>query len=168
MSRLRTAIRIVLGSLMFAAVSINLANIVGRYAFSKPVFWAEEAMVFLQVWCVLIGAALVSYENAHLRMDAFEHPAPRPIKRGFNNFTGILMLAVSCTLAWVSVRVVIGMMNGDQRSIALEIPMAVPYAALPIGFSIVALVAVLRLVNVLRGRDIAAALSQDDAQQPPA
>ena len=49
MARLLTLIRIVLGSLMLAAVVINFSNVVGRYAFSKPIFWADEAMVFIQI-----------------------------------------------------------------------------------------------------------------------
>src|SRR5438034_6269102 len=145
MSRLQHLIKVLLGSLMFTAVAINLANMVGRYAFSRPIFWAEEGMVFIQVWCVIIGAVLVSYENAHLRMDAFEHLAPPGIKRWFDSLTGIVMVAVALAVAWASAGIVIGMVGSDQRSIALEIPMAIPYAALPIGFFIIALVTSLRL-----------------------
>lgn len=152
MSRLLTMIKVLLGSLMLTAVGINLANIVGRYAFSRPIFWAEEGMVFIQVWCVVIGAVLVSYDDAHLRMDAFEHLAPLRIKRRFDYLTGAIMLVVAVAVTWASAGIVIGMLGSDQRSMAMDIPMAIPYAALPIGFSIIALVTALRLLHLARSR----------------
>ncbi len=162
MPRLLAALRIVLGSLMFAAVTINLANIVGRYGFSKPVFWAEEAMVFIQIWCVIIGAALVSYEHAHLRMDAFEHLVPRRFKRWLDAITGLVMVVVALTIAWVSVGIVNGMINNDVRSVALELPMAVPYGILPIGFALIALFAALRLIKLVRGHEAKQAPSGEE------
>ncbi len=81
MTRLLSLIRALLGTLMLAAVAINFANVVGRYAFSAPIFWAEEALVFMNVWCVLLGAGIVAHANAHLRMDAFEAIAPPRVKR---------------------------------------------------------------------------------------
>ena len=151
MSTLKRLIRMLLGGLMFVAVAINLANVVGRYAFSKPLFWAEEAMVFIQVWCVLIGAALVSYANSHLRMDAFEHLAPPAAKRWFAQLATLLAALVGASLTWVSARIVYAMVISDQRSMALEIPMAIPYAALPAGFAIITLIAVRRLVRAASG-----------------
>jgi TRAP-type C4-dicarboxylate transport system permease small subunit len=47
--------------------------------------------------------------------------------------------------------VVLGMIASDQRSVALELPMALPYAALPVGFSLIALLALVRLWQLLRG-----------------
>ncbi len=49
-------IRAVLGSLIFLGVLINFANVVGRYVFLKPIIWAEEILVFIMVWCVMLGA----------------------------------------------------------------------------------------------------------------
>ena len=144
-ARVRTGVRVLLGSLILIAVGINLANIVGRYVFSSPIFWAEESIVFIQIWCVLVGAALVSFENAHLRMDAFEHLAPVRIKALFGRVALILTVIVAALVAGVSATVVAGMFTSDQRSMALELPMALPYAAFPIGFALIALVAAAQL-----------------------
>lgn len=59
-------IRAVLGALILAGVGINFANVVGRYVFLKPIIWAEEVLVFIMVWCVMLGATLVTWENQHL------------------------------------------------------------------------------------------------------
>ena len=44
------------GVLFFIAMLINIANVIGRYVFSAPVFWAEEVLVFIIVWtCSMQG-----------------------------------------------------------------------------------------------------------------
>ena len=149
---LRTGIRVLLGILILVAVGINLANIIGRYVFSKPIFWAEEGIVFILVWCVLVGAALVSFENAQLKMDAFEHLAPKRLKSYLGNLAVVLTLVVASVLTVISATVVTGMFQSDQRSIALDIPMALPYAALPVGFALIAVVAAARLIAAARAR----------------
>jgi TRAP-type C4-dicarboxylate transport system permease small subunit len=150
MTGLLRAIQLLLGTLMLAAVAVNFSNVVGRYAFSKPIFWAEEAIVFLLIWCVLVGAALVSISGAHLRMDAFEHFAPPQIRRCFERCIDLMTIGVGTTLAVVSARIVIGMVESDQRTIALEIPMALAYAALPIGFALIAAVGTVRIIMTWR------------------
>ena len=38
------------------AIAINLANVVGRYVFAAPVFWAEEVLMFMIIWGIYIAA----------------------------------------------------------------------------------------------------------------
>jgi TRAP-type C4-dicarboxylate transport system permease small subunit len=150
MSRLVAFARFVLGTLMLTAVAINFANVVGRYAFASPIFWAEEAMVFLQVWCVFIGAALITRTYEHLRMNAVEALAPPAVRYAIELATSALLAATGLLVAAVSARVVLQMFDNDQRSVALDIPMALPYAALPLGFLLIALLAAHRLWRLLR------------------
>ena len=150
MNRLARAISIFIGTLLIAAVLVNLANVAGRYLFDKPIFWAEEAMVFLQIGMVIIGAALVSRDNAHLRMDAAEHFMPARLKRALDIAAGVITVAIALVVVWQSADIVIGMAHNDQRSVALEAPLAVPYFAFPLGFALIALFALLHVVRRMR------------------
>ena len=150
MNRLARAISILIGTLLIAAVLVNLANVAGRYLFDKPIFWAEEAMVFLQIGMVIIGAALVSRDNAHLRMDAAEHFMPARLKRSLDIAAGIITVVIALVVVWQSADIVIGMAHNDQRSVALEAPLAVPYFAFPLGFALIALFALLHVVRRMR------------------
>lgn len=156
-TRALSLIRVLLGTLMLAAVAINFANVVGRYAFSAPIFWAEEALVFINVWCVLLGAGMVAHANAHLRMDAFEAIAPPRVKRWIDAAAAGLMGAAAIVVCWVSVGIVAGMVESDQRSVALELPMAIPYGAMPIGFALIGLIALARVMKLVRGGEPAPA-----------
>src|SRR5215813_12867365 len=53
------------------AVVINIVNVVGRYLFSAPIFWAEEVLVFMVVWAVFLAAVAITFNGAHLSMDLF-------------------------------------------------------------------------------------------------
>jgi TRAP-type C4-dicarboxylate transport system permease small subunit len=150
MNHLVRGVSWIVGLLLIAAVAINFSNVFGRYILDEPLGWADEAMGFLQVAMVVIGAALVTRENAHLRMDAVEHLMPERLKRRINIATLLLTVVVALTVVWMSLRIVSGLVENDTRSVSLEIPQAIPYMAFPIGFSLIALFALLRLIGLLR------------------
>ena len=152
MKRLVTALSVFVGTVLCIAVAINFSNVFGRYVLGKPNFWAEEAMGFLQVVLVIVGAALVTRDNAHLRMDAVEHLMPARLKRWIDVLAGVLTVAVALTVAWISTGVVAGMLENDQRSMGVEIPLGIPYSAFPLGFALIALFAFLRVLELLRRR----------------
>src|SRR4026207_676919 len=60
---------VVAGILFFVAAAINFINVVARYVFSDPIFWAEEILIFLVIWAVFIVAGSITYRGGHLNMD---------------------------------------------------------------------------------------------------
>jgi TRAP-type C4-dicarboxylate transport system permease small subunit len=152
MSRLVRVVSWIVGALLLAAVAINFSNVFGRYVLDHPLGWADEAMGFLQVAMVVIGAALVTRENAHLRMDAAEHFMPRRLKHWIDLATTLLTLVVALVVVWMSSGIISGLVENDTRSVSLEIPLGIPYSAFPIGFGLIALFALLRLISLVRAR----------------
>jgi TRAP-type C4-dicarboxylate transport system permease small subunit len=152
MNRLAQLVSWFVGLLLIAAVLISFSNVVGRYVFSQPLGWAEEALGFLQIGFVVIGAALVTRANAHLRMDAAEHFLPAPIRRSLDLAAGILTIAVALVVVAMSWRIVSGMLANDTRTVVLEIPLALPYSVFVVGFALIALFALARVVALLRRR----------------
>jgi TRAP-type C4-dicarboxylate transport system permease small subunit len=136
--------------LLIAAVAINFSNVVGRYLFSVPLAWAEEALGFLQIGFVVIGAALVTRANAHLRMDAVEHLLPPAMRRWLDVAAGILTLGVAVVVVAMSWRIAGGMLAMDTRSVVLEIPLAIPYSVFVVGFALMALFGLARIIALLR------------------
>ena len=66
---LMAALRLASGAMLIASVCINFVNIIGRYVFSVSLSWAEEAMLFLMIGCVFLGAGPVGWAGRHIRMD---------------------------------------------------------------------------------------------------
>jgi TRAP-type C4-dicarboxylate transport system permease small subunit len=148
MQRLVRAVTMFVGILLLVAVAINFSNVFGRYVFDTPIFWAEEAMGFIQIAVVVIGAALVSRDNAHLKMDAVEHFMPAALKRWVDVATAVLTVAVALIIVWMASDVVMQMMQNDQRSMAMDMPLAIPYSIFPLGFALIALFALGRAVRL--------------------
>ena len=144
-------IRAALGALILVGVGINFANVVGRYVFLKPIIWAEEILVFIMVWCVMLGATLVTWENQHLRMDAVYHLAPPRVRRWLNLLSTLAFLVAGVFLLVQSVRVVAVIAGTGQRSVVAEIPMVIPYSAIPLSFGLIVLALILRFRAFVRG-----------------
>jgi len=156
-------IRVALGSLILLGVVLNFANVVGRYVFRKPIIWAEEVLVFMMIWCVLLGATLVTWEGSHLKMDAVHALAPRRLRRVLNLVATVAFLAAGLFVLVQSVRVMGLMLRTGQRSVVAELPMIVPYGAVPLSFAIIVVMLVWRFRAFVRGDARAAA----DESAPP-
>ena len=127
--------RALIGCLMLTALTINIANIVGRYIFLEPIPWAEEMLGFIMIWVVFIGAALVGLDKAHLKMDLFVAGLPSPWDRAVQLVIDIASIIVGSIIVVASWSVIAFMVEMDQKSMVAELPMVIPHSAVFIGFS---------------------------------
>jgi TRAP-type C4-dicarboxylate transport system permease small subunit len=147
-----TAANWILGTLMLAGIAINFANVVGRYALGRPIFWAEEILVFLTIWGVFIGMAAIAYQGGHLNMDLFSARIGGRWKLALNGATTAVLLACCIFVVFQSWKVVALFLRAGQVSVAAGVPKAIPHAALLAGFALTALAVVLRIRSYLTGR----------------
>jgi C4-dicarboxylate transporter, DctQ subunit len=152
-------LRSLVGAMMLAAIAVNFANVLARYVFLRPFAWAEESMQFLDVWMVMLGAAVITRNDEHLRMDALYYFLPAPARRGLDVFNTVLAIAICAYVVVQSVDVVKLLSSTGQRSVIARIPMNVMYTSVLIGFAGSALFPVL---NWLRRRGADA----DDVPDP--
>jgi TRAP-type C4-dicarboxylate transport system permease small subunit len=144
-------IRALLGTFILAGVVLNFANVVGRYVFWRPIIWAEEILVFLMIWCVMLGAVLVTWENAHLRMDAVHQLGSPRVRRWLDLLSAGAFLAAAIFVLVQSTRVVALVASTGQRSVVAEVPMVIPYGALPVSFALMVAIVIWRGRALLRG-----------------
>ena len=135
MKRLARLIAALVGAMLIVAVAINFANVVGRYVFDKPLYWAEEAMSLLQVAFVVIGAALVTRDRS-----APAHGCARALDAGAPSSSGSTSLTSVLTFAGGARRRLDGLRRScatwsrnDQRTMGADIPLAIPYVAFLVG-----------------------------------
>lgn len=57
------------GILFLIAAALNIINVIARYVFSNPIFWAEEILIFIIIWGVFLVAGSITYRGGHLNMD---------------------------------------------------------------------------------------------------
>src|SRR4051812_26024734 len=92
--------RLLLGTLILAGIAINFANVVGRYVFGTPIVWAEEVLVFIMIWCVFVGAVLVTWEGRHIKMDLVSAKLAPPWRQ-IVNALGALGFVLVCVFVIV-------------------------------------------------------------------
>ena len=149
--RILTVVRIVLGTLMLTSIAVNFANVVARRVFSAPFAWAEEAMIYIMVWLVFLGAVLVSWDRAHLKMDLLSAALRGRWRLSVNMLAVAVVLAVSVYVVVHSVPVVLTFARNEQVSVAAGIPMAIPHAAITIGFGLMLIAVLIRFRRHVAG-----------------
>lgn len=138
------------GICMLGGIGVNFANVVGRYFFGAPIFWAEEAMIFLVIWAVFLGFVAVTAKGEHLKMDLLAQRLPSRAQAVLNRLGLLLGVAVMLFLALQSGASLERLWRFGMRSIALDIPMVIPHAAVPVGFVFSAIATAILL---FRGRE---------------
>ena len=125
------ALLFLLAVLSACMVGIMLYQIVLRYCFASANVWAEELARFMFVWVTTLGASVAIRRNVHLRVDLvvdFLKPRPRFILQIITYTLILLFLVYLCRLG-------IDLMSRTMinKSAGLRLPMAYPYAAIPVG-----------------------------------
>jgi len=131
---LRVALQAAVGGVMLAAVFLIFVNVVARYVFSWPFAGAEEILQLMDVWVVMLGAAVIVRENRHLNMDLLYLAMPSRLRRAVDVFITLLELALAGYVIAQAWRVIALLWATDTRTVASGIPLALMYAALVIGF----------------------------------
>jgi len=143
---LTAMLRAAAGAMLVASVGINFVNIIGRYVFSVSITWAEEAMLFLMIGCVFLGAGPVGYLGRHIRMDVVVSALPPRARRFFEVLSDVVTIFTCVMLAIFAWPVVSMLAELDERSDTANIPLAIPQSALPIGLLLTALLIAARLI----------------------
>ena len=139
---LLAVIRGMAGTLLICSVALNFANILGRYFIQSSISWAEEAMLFLMIGCVFLGSSIVAWSGRHIRMDIVYRLMPENIRIILDLFSKLVFLLTAIVLVVFSWPVIRQLVAFDQRSLAANIPLAIPQAMIPIGLLIMAFMVV--------------------------
>ena len=139
--------RVLSAVLLGCSVLVNFANIIGRYFFGVSITWAEEIMLFLMVGCVFTGCCAVAWEGRHIRMDVLVSLMPKPAREALELAFELLLIATSALVAIFSWPVVSQLAAFDERSAAANFPMVIPQAMIPIGYTLMALMVIVRLLT---------------------
>jgi C4-dicarboxylate transporter, DctQ subunit len=143
---LMAVLRAAAGAMLVLSVAINFANIVDRYFLRESLPWAEEAMLFLMIGAVFLGAGPVGWLGRHIRMDVVVSLLPPRARMVFELVSDLVTIATCVMLAIFAWPVMTMLTELDQRSETANIPLVIPQAMLPIGLLLMALLIAVRLI----------------------
>ncbi|MHC4456568.1 MAG: TRAP transporter small permease [Planctomycetota bacterium] len=80
-------------TVMVTTVTI-FAQVVFRYLFSSPIYWADEFAVLIFAWMILIGAVVATKYSEHISVDTFVRLFSKRLQIGLAIITNITILLV--------------------------------------------------------------------------
>jgi C4-dicarboxylate transporter DctQ subunit len=127
--------RFLIGLLGAAAMLIGLVQVIGRYLAPRyAISWAEEVIVYLIVWAIMLAASQLVRTDGHVRPDVVLRVASPRIQRWMEVMNCIVAIAFCAGLAWYGWSIVATSWQLDERSSSdLQFPMWLYSAAIPTG-----------------------------------
>jgi C4-dicarboxylate transporter DctQ subunit len=137
------------GLLGGAAMVIAVVQVLGRYFWpAQAITWAEEVIVYIMVWAVMITAGTLVRNDGHVRPDLVLRMLRPGAQRWVEMFNCLVALVFTGGMVWYGWVVVSTAQLFDQVSSSdLQFPMWIYYLALPVGGALMAVRYVFRLVR---------------------
>jgi C4-dicarboxylate transporter, DctQ subunit len=121
-----------------AAMSmIVLLQVFFRFVIYIPFPWSEESARYLMIWMGMVGAAAAMRYGRHIGVTVLIERLPQRVYRFLSPFTDLAMVAFLVVMAREGFRLAVE--NAVQYSPAMNLPMLVPYLAIPIGAALMIL-----------------------------
>lgn len=144
---------IFLGFLTFI-ILINL-QVINRYLLpfleiANITTWTEEMSRYVFIWISYLGASLAIKKRESIRVDVFTSRLPQGVQRALEVANSLFILYFGYILIRYAYDLISTQIVNNQLSPALQIPLAIPYAAVPIGFLIISIRIIQNLVVDVR------------------
>jgi C4-dicarboxylate transporter DctQ subunit len=149
--------RIVVGALGLAALAVGLLQVGGRYLDPQhAIGYAEEVIVYLLVWAIMLVASQLAATDGHVRPDLVLRLLPPRAQRWVEVFNCVVALAFCAGMVWYGWQIVATALLLDERSSTdLQFPMWMYYLALPVGGALMGVRYAFRLLRYLLRYDAA-------------
>jgi C4-dicarboxylate transporter, DctQ subunit len=127
--------RTLVGLLGAVAMIVGVVQVVGRYFFpAYAISWAEEVIVYLVVWGVMIISSQLVRTDGHVRPDLVLRLVGPRGQRWMETFNCVVALAFCLGMIWYGVHIAWSSWTLDEHSASdLGFPMWIYYSALPTG-----------------------------------
>lgn len=135
-------------ALLLATTAIALLQVFCRYVIGGALAWPEEAIKFLFVWFVFLGAAMVTRRSQHIVIDMLPRSLPErwlPWHAAFSRTVSAAASGFLLLYGWQLTRA------ASFVSPALEWPHTYLYLAVPVGAGLALLLKLLTPVTGMRG-----------------
>jgi TRAP-type C4-dicarboxylate transport system permease small subunit len=143
----------VAGVLLALGLGIVMLEIVARSLADTSFPWSEELSRYLLIWITYFGAAAVTRDRGHIRVEILIDRLNPAARRLVEMLVTLLCLVFSSVICLVSLRYVadsrnLGIMSADSY---LPVPIWMFQSIIPIGFGLISLRLVLNLIDLWTG-----------------
>ncbi len=134
---LETALKVGVGLLIAVVVGLTAYGVPMRYVFLRPQAWAMEVSRFAFPWLVMLGAAIIVRQKAHITITFFFDLLPPKVRMFWNLIIHLAMLAFCWVLVDQGCRIY--PVVAEARSPTLSWSMGWLYLSVPVGGALMGL-----------------------------
>lgn len=121
----------VAGSILAVMTVLVFLTVIYRYFLLSPISWGEEMARFLFIALSLFGAALAMRDGTHFAITMLTSRFPARVRAWVEIFVTLAITAVLVVV--IREGTGLALLNRNQESPALGVPMSIPYVAVPCG-----------------------------------
>lgn len=132
-------------------VGLIFGQVIGRYVFSSAPSWTEEMARYIHIFQVWIGASYAVKLRQHIRVEAFITRFHGVFRQVLEILSILIWFAMALFLAVFGTELVLSSINHGQLAPAMQIPIWIPYLAIPLGGIGMAIRLVIQIKEVIRG-----------------
>ena len=134
-------------------------TVIYRYFLLQPISWGEEMARFMFIALSMFGAAIAVKDRSHFMITILTARFPASVRAWLElaialGTSGLLCIVINKGLS-------LTLLNRNQESPALGVPMSIPYAAIPLGAVLMLVFLWLELIIRWRGADASGQTAND-------
>jgi len=152
-------------ALLAATVLIAFTAVIFRYVLGSALSWSFEASLALLTYTTFLGAYLAARKSAHLKVEVLVARLPIPAQALVFSLNQMSILAIAYVMIHYGVRQL--WLFHDQRSLVIEMPLSILYAAIPLSGLLIGSQALIEWIDALRRAARREPVFQSGAAAPP-
>lgn len=124
-----------LGLSLLFVVGVNVTNATSRYLFGMSPVGADELMVYVVIWAVMVAAILSLVLRSHINVNLlplYTKGRARHLLHVIHDAAAVVACGYATYASWIFIGRISKL---GVKSMGLGLPMTVPHAALLIGFA---------------------------------
>lgn len=122
------------GCLTLMAILV-IAQVILRYVFNAPLTWSEELARITFIYLTFMGIGAAYGRRRHMFVDSLIMLFPLQIRKAIECFVVVAASTFLLVILVVTARSMIELVRSEITTPALEVPMAIIYLVIPLGFS---------------------------------
>ena len=143
------------GVLLAIIVALLFLQVTSRYFNSSSFLWAGEAALWIFVWVVFLGAAVLFYKREHMIVDIIEYFLPGKTKEKILN----ALARITRTICWIFLvtifyySIVFTVSVANQYAVSFRLSRLYVSAALPVSIVLMFIFEMMSLYERKRGNE---------------
>ena len=129
----RSLLRVIRGLLFVMMGGMTLSILLGvlfRYVLKSPLPWSEELARYLMIWSASLGASVAYRQGSHFAITMVIDRFRGNLRKGLTKTAEAIVFVFVAIVAVEGIILLFGLEG--QTTPAMQIPMGVPYMAIPV------------------------------------